>query len=73
MKDVTHRKQFLVDSCKKLDNEFIQVIREAEGKNDMNLVIKGNSFKRKNEEKQSQVGTLEESIKILEEKRRKII
>ena len=39
----------------------------------MNLIIKGNALKRKRDEKQSQVGTLEESIKILEEKRRKII
>ena len=35
MKDLTQRKQLLVDPCKNLDNEFIQVIREAEEKNDM--------------------------------------
>ena len=39
----------------------------------MKLIMKGNALKRKSSEKQSQVGTLEESIKILEEKRRKII
>ena len=73
MKDLTQRKQSLVDTCKKLDDEFIQVIREADEKNDMKLIIKGNALKRKSDEKQSQVVTLEESIKILEEKRRKII
>ena len=73
MKDLTQRKQLLVDACKKLDDEFIQVIREVEEKIEMNLIIKGNALKRKRDEKQSQVGTLEESIKILEEKRRKII
>ena len=38
-KDSTQRKQLFVDSCKKLDNEFLQVIREAEEKNAMKLVI----------------------------------
>ena len=64
MKDLTQRKQLLVDACKKLDDEFIQVIRKAEEKNDMKLVIKGNALKKKSDRKQSQVGTLEESIKI---------
>ena len=73
MKDWTQRKQLLVEASKKLDNEFIQVIREAEMKNDVKLVIKGNALKRKSKEKESHVGTLEESIKILEEKRRKIM
>ena len=73
MKDLTQRKQSLVDTCKKLDDEFIQVIREADEKNDMKLIIKGNALKRKSDGKQNQVVTLEESIKILEEKRRKII
>ena len=39
VKDSTQRKQLLVDACKKLDNEFLQVIREAEEKNDQKLVI----------------------------------
>ena len=58
MKDLTQRKQLLVDACKKLDDEFFQVIREAEEKNDMKLIIKGNTLKRKSSEKKSQVGTL---------------
>ena len=50
-KDLTQRKQLLVDPCKKLDNEFIQVIKEAEEKNDMKLVINGNALKRKSKKK----------------------
>ena len=38
-KDSTQRKQLLVDACKKVDNEFLQVIREPEEKNDIKLVI----------------------------------
>ena len=55
----------LVDACRKLDDEFIQVIREAEEKNDMKLIIKENILKRKSNEKQSQVSILEESSKFL--------
>ena len=38
MKNLTQRKQ-LVDACKKLGDEFIKVIKEAEEKNDMKLII----------------------------------
>ena len=65
MKDWTQRKQLLVDACKKLDDEFIQVIREAEEKNDMKLITKENILKRKSNEKQSQISILEESSKFL--------
>ena len=73
MQDLTQRKQLLVYACENLDNEFIQVIREAGEKNDMRLVIKGNALKRKSEEKQSQVSALEDSLEILKEKRKKIM
>ena len=68
MKDLMQRKKLLVDACKNLDNEFIQVIREAKEKNDMKLIIKGNALKRKSEEKLSQVSALEDSLEILKEK-----
>ena len=73
MKGLMHRKQLLVDECKKLDDEFIQVIREGDENNNMKLINKGNTLKKKSDEKQSQVGTLKDLIKIFEEKRRKII
>ena len=73
MKDLTQRKQLLVDACTNLDNEFIQVIREAEEKNDMKLVIKGNALKRESEEKQSQVSALEDALEILKKKRKKVM
>ena len=41
--ELTQRKLLSVGACKQLDNQFIQVIREAEGKNDIKLVIKGNA------------------------------
>ena len=73
MKGLIQRKQLLVDECKKLGDEFIQVIREGDENNNIKLINKGNTLKKKSDEKQSQVGTLEDSIKIFEEKRRKVI
>ena len=40
---------------------LFKVIREVEEKNDKKLIIQGNALKRRSDEKQSQVGTLEES------------
>lgn len=37
--ELTQRKLLSVGACKQLDNQFIQVIREAEDKNDIKLVI----------------------------------
>ena len=71
MKDLTQKKQLSVDECKKLDYEFIQVIREAAEKNDMKLIIEGNALKGSQVKLViylSKAGTLEESIKIPEEK-----
>lgn len=62
--ELTQRKLLSVGACKQLDNQFIQVIREAEDKNDIKLVIKGNA--------RIKLILLEESIKVLEAKRRKI-
>ena len=45
----------LQNTSKTLDEEFILCIKNAEKKNDMNLVIKGNPLKRRSEE----VGILE--------------
>ena len=41
--ELAQRKLLSVGACKQLDNQFIQVIREAEDKNDIKLVIKGNA------------------------------
>ena len=51
MKDLIQRKQLLIDPYKKLNNEFIKLIKEAEEKNDIKLVTNGNALKRKSEKK----------------------
>ena len=48
----------LQNTSKTLDEEFIVCIKNAEKKNDMNLVIKGNAFKRRTEEAQTELKKL---------------
>ena len=59
------------NTSKSIDEEFIVYIKNAEKKNDMNLVIKGNALKRRSEEAQTKLKKLQEAFGILEEKRKK--
>ena len=72
IKDVIQKKQLLLEACEKLDQEFVDIIGKAEKRNDMWLVIKGNGLKRKSDKKCKEVETLDKTIKILEEKRKKL-
>ena len=64
------------DSLKKaiaaMENEFVLCIQQAEKKNDMSMVIKGNWLKRKSEESKGDLKILEEQLSALEEKKRKL-
>ena len=57
---------------KSLDNEFVELVKKAEEKDDMSLVMKANGIKRKREEKSKNVPSLEEAIAIISEKKRKL-
>ena len=72
-KEVAKKKQLLLDVCDSLDNEFVKIVGEAEKKNDMGLVIKGNGLKRKSDEKRAEIKLLEDTLKVLNEKRQKIM
>ena len=61
----------LQNTSKTLDEEFIVFIKNAEKKNDMNLVIKGNALKRRSEQAKTELKELQEALGILEEKRKK--
>ena len=60
-------------TIKMLDSDFVECIKTAEKKNDMSLVKKGNALKRKSEETKSELDTLSDQIKVLKEKRRKML
>ena len=54
---------------KSLDDEFVELVKKAEEKDDMSLVIKANGIMRKSEEKSKNVSSLEEAIAIISKKR----
>ena len=56
-----------------LDTDFIQCIKSAEEKNFMSLVKKGNTLKRRNEERKWELDILLNEVKNLKEKRRKLL
>ena len=58
--------------CKSLDEEFVELMKAAEQKNDNKIVIKGNGLKRKSEEKLNEIETLSNVIAALTEKRLKL-
>ena len=72
IKDVIQKKQLLLEACENLDQEFVNIIGKAEKRNDMWLVIKENGLKRKSDKKHKEVETLDKTVKILEEKRKKL-
>ena len=66
------KKQLLLETCENLDQEFVNIIKEVEKKNDMRLVIKGNGLKRKSKEKRKEVEVFDKTIHVLEHKRKKL-
>ena len=63
----------LKQTIKMLDTDFIQCIKNAEEKDDMSLVKKGNALKRKSEETKSEIDVLLNKVKNLKEKIRKLL
>ena len=55
IKDVMQTKQLLLEACENVDQEFVNITKQAEKKNDMWLVIKGNGLNTKSEEKRKKV------------------
>ena len=58
-------------TCKMLGEKFVLLVKEAEKKKDINLVIQGNALKRKTEETEVEIRKLKESLKVLIEKKKK--
>ena len=57
---------------KLLDDEFVEATKEAEKKNDMKPVKKGNALKHRSEESVEDRKKLEEALKFLEENKAKL-
>ena len=59
-------------TCKVLDEKFVKLVAEAEKKKDFNLITEANALKRKSEGTEEEKKTLEEALKVVEEKKKKI-
>ena len=57
------------ETCKMLDEKLVE---EAEKKSDINLVVQANALKRKTEETEEQRRKLEETLKIMIKKKKKL-
>ena len=55
-----------------VDAEFISSVKEAEKKNDMNLIVRANALRCKSDKKRAEKRKLEDAIKSLEDKRKKV-
>ena len=60
------------ETCKMLDENFVSLVEEAEKKMDINLVVQANALKRKNEETEEERRKLEETPKVMIEKKKKL-
>ena len=79
-KEISELKCAISDNKKiseKLNEEFLRLRDEAEKQNDFlktkELLSKGNSLKRKSYEKLEECNKLEEALKVVQEKRKKIM
>ena len=58
-------------SCSILDEKYVNSMIQAEKKNDLSYVHKGNALKRKNNEMKSGIKDLKEALQASQEKRKK--
>ena len=55
-----------------MDENFVSLVEEAEKKKVINLVVQANELKRKNEETEEQRIKLQEALKVMIEKEKKL-
>ena len=60
------------ETCKILDEKFVLLVEEVQKKKDINLVVQANALKRKNEETEQERRKLEETLKVMIEKKKKL-
>ena len=70
IKDAMQKKNILLEVCQKLDKEFVDIVKDAEKKNDMGLIVNANALKRKSVEKRLEISTFDKAIEAIEAKRK---
>ena len=69
---LVQRREKLQKLHENLDAEFVSLMKQAEDKNDMTMVVKGNALKRRSEQTLEDTKVVDESIELLKEKRQKM-
>ena len=75
IKDTTEKSYQLLETEQTLDKEFVETIKQAEGKEVTlvpSLVTKANALKRRSEECVEEREKLKEALKVLQVKRKKL-
>ena len=60
------------ETCIILDENFVSLVDEAEKKKDINFIMQDNALKRTNEETEEQRKKLQETLKVMIEKEKKL-
>ena len=60
------------ETCIMLDENFVSLVDEAEKKKDINFIVQDNALKRANEETEEQRKKLQETLKVMIEKEKKL-
>ena len=60
------------ETCIMLDENFVSLVDEAEKKKDINFIVQDNALKRTNEETEEQRKKLQETLKVMIEKEKKL-
>ena len=75
IKDSTDDSNQLLETEKMLDKEFVETVKQAEGKEVTlvaSLVTKANALKRRSEERAEERKIKKEALKVLQDKRKKL-
>ena len=73
MEEVILKCGHLIKVCESLEADFVLAVENAEKKMDLSFVSKANALKRKANETKQDIEKLEETISLLQEKRKKIV
>ena len=73
IKEVRQNSEQFLKTEALLDKEFVEELKQAEIKGDINLLVKANALKRRSEECVAERKKLEEALEVLEQERRKIV
>ena len=69
---LVQRREKLQKLHENVDAEFVSLMKQAEDKNEMTMVVKGNALKRRGEQALEDTKVLDESIELLKEKWQKM-